>query len=63
MRIGAQPQEMKQIVQINLPIPLGVNIGRQVHPRKLPRQPLLAILGNHRFVIIIGAGAVGFENF
>ena len=38
--VGAQPQEVEQVVQIRLPIPLRVGIQRQVHPRQLTRQPL-----------------------
>ena len=55
MGIGAQAQEVKQVVQIHLPIPLRVDVGGQVHPRQLAREALLALIGNHRLVMVIGA--------
>ena len=63
MAVRAQAQEMEKIVQVHFPIPLGINVGRQVHPRKLSCQPLLAILTDHLFVMIISAIAIGLQEF
>ena len=55
MRIGPQAQEMQQIMQIYLPIPLRIDIGGQVHARQFAGQALLALLADHLFVMVIGA--------
>ena len=54
---------MQQVVQIDLPVPLGIDIGRQVHTGQFPRQALLVFLADHRFVAVIGPRTVGLQNF
>ena len=63
MGVGAQAQEVEQVVQVHLPVPLGVDIGGQVHPGQFPRQPLLALLRQHRLIVVIGAAGIGFQHF
>ena len=58
MGVGTQPQKMEQVVQINLPVPLRIDIGGQVHPRQFARKTLLAILRQHRLVMVIAAHRV-----
>ena len=41
MGVGAQGQEMHEVMQINLPIPLGVGVQRQVHAGQFARQTRL----------------------
>ena len=42
VRVGAQRQEMQQIMQIDFPVPLRVIIERQIHARQLAREARLA---------------------
>src|SRR5690349_21286746 len=41
VRVGAQAEEVHEVVEIDLPIPLGVEVEAQVHARELARQALL----------------------
>ena len=63
MGIGPQTQEVEQVVQVHLPVPLRIDIGGQVHPRQLARQALLAVLAQHLLIMVIGAAGVGFQHF
>ena len=62
MGIRAQAQEVEQVMQVRLPIPLRVGIQRQVHPRQFPRQPLAGgvagfpglVLVQHFGVMVVG---------
>jgi len=42
--VGAQAEEMKQIVQVHLPVPLGVVIRRKHHAGELARQTRAAVV-------------------
>ena len=53
---------MEQVVQVHLPIPLGIDIRGQVHPGQFAGQSLLAFLRNHRLVIVVITHCVGFQN-
>ena len=62
MRIRPQRQKMQQIVQIRLPVPLGIGVQRQIHPRQFARQARAGgiqrlpglILIQHFQIMIIG---------
>lgn len=61
MGVGAQAQEVEEVVQIHFPVPLRVDVGGQVHPGQFAREALLAVLRQHRLVVVVGAVGVGFE--
>ena len=49
---------MEEVVEVHLPVPLGVDIGGQVHAGKLAGEALLTILGDHLLVMVIGAHGI-----
>ena len=66
MGVGAQAQEVEEVVQVHLPVPLGVDVGGQVHPGEFAGEALLGGsvrlgLAQHRLVVVVGAVGVGFE--
>ena len=64
MGVGAQGKEVHKIVQVDLPIPLGIGIERQVHARQLAGQALaVRIHGFAVFVLVEHFGIVGVAAF
>ena len=61
MGVGAQAQEVEEVVEVHLPVPLGVDIGGQVHAGEFPGEALLAVLGDHLLVVVVGARGVVAE--
>ena len=57
--MGVEPelQEAEQVVQVDLPIPFGVQAQRKVDPRKLPGKPGLDESG----VLVVGRALAGFH--
>lgn len=58
MGVGAQAQEVEEVVQVYLPVPLGVDVGGQIHAGKLSREALLAALSDHLFIMVIAAHGI-----
>lgn len=54
---------MEEVVEIGFPIPLGVDVHGQVHAGEFAGEALLALLAQHRLVIVIALGGVAFEDF
>jgi hypothetical protein len=56
-------------MQVDLPVPLGIDVERQVHARQLARQPGPALVDDravgplveHLFIVGVGLGGVGLE--
>ena len=59
MGVGPELEEVQEVVQIDLPVPLGIDVRRQVHPRQLAGK---ADLPGHLLVMIVGAGGVGAQD-
>ena len=43
--VRAQAQKVEEVVQIHFPVPLGIDVGGQVHARQFPCQALLVFPG------------------
>ena len=64
--VGAQRQEVQEVLEVRLPVPLGVGVEREVHARQLPRQALagrverraLGVLVQHLGVVVVGLRGV-----
>src|SRR3546814_11426287 len=39
VRVGPQAEKVQQVVQVALPVPLGIGVEGQVHPRQLAGEP------------------------
>ena len=69
MGIGAQAQEVQQVVEIGLPVPLGIGIEGQVHPGEFPGEPVpplvdhpaVLALVEHLDVVVVGLLGVRLE--
>ena len=64
--VGPEFEEMEQVVEVDLPVPLGVVVERQVHPGQLAGQPVpvrvhgvsVRVLVEHLLVVAVGAFGV-----
>ena len=63
MGVGAQAQEVEEVVEVYFPVPLGVDIGGQVHASQLSGQSRLPVLGQHFLIVVVRARGVRFQDF
>jgi hypothetical protein len=65
--ICPQAQEVEEVVQVHFPVPLRVDVGGEIHAGEFAGKAVLgavrAIGGDHGLVVVIGAVAVGFQDF
>ena len=53
---------MKKVEQVDLPVPLGIEVERQVHPRQFAREPLaFRIDGRPRVVLVQHLGVIAID--
>ena len=56
---------MEEVVQINLPVPLGIDVGGQVHAGEFAGEALFVLVpfGHHFLVVVVGGFAVVAQVF
>ena len=68
---GAHAEKMHEVVEIDLPVPLGIEIEAQVHPRQFAGETLLRLIDaravlalvQHLGIVVVDLGGIPFRIF